>query len=118
MKLFDIKPNLQPKSIKRLNKMVNHLEEFRSRKDSEESSQSSFGLSGLYLSQENVTDKSENNLNICNVCFMKPKNGIFNHGSTGHVYCCYACSKTIWAKSGKCPICNIKIKYVTKAISI
>jgi len=83
-------------------------------KDSQESS--SFGLSGLCLSQESKCDTFQNSANLCNVCFLKPKNGIFNHGKTGHVYCCYSCAKQIWRKSGKCPICNLKVRYVTKIV--
>lgn len=83
-------------------------------KDSQESS--SFGLSGLHLTQANMSGTFENATNLCNICFLKPKNGIFNHGKTGHNYCCYSCAKQIWNKSGKCPICNLKVRYVTKAV--
>lgn len=125
MKFFESKPVQQPKSIKRLNKIANYMEECRSQTDSQETCTSysqesgSFGISSLYLTQESVTNKSENTINNnCNICFSKPKDGIFNHNKTAHVYCCYACSKRIWAKCGKCPICNLKVRYVTKAIII
>lgn len=75
----------------------------------------SLGISDLCLSQENTTDILENS-NKCNICFLKPKNGIFNHGEIGHMYCCYKCAKHVWAKTGRCPICNTKVKYVTKAV--
>lgn len=75
----------------------------------------SMGLSGLYLSRENMID-TLNDTNKCNICYLKPKNGIFNHGSTAHLYCCYKCAKQIWNRSGRCPICNLKVKYVTKAV--
>lgn len=74
----------------------------------------SFGISGLWLSQESTTDTFENTGNLCNVCFLRPKNGVFNHGNTAHVYCCYTCAKKIWYKNKKCPICGLKIRYVIK----
>lgn len=62
-----------------------------------------------------IEDKTES---FCNVCFINPKNSIFNHGKTGHIFCCYKCAKKIFSQSGKCPICNFKIKYVTKLIVV
>lgn len=78
----------------------------------------SFGLSSLYLSQNSVSDINEDTADSCNICFLKPKNGIFNHGKTSHIYCCYTCAKHVWSKSGKCPICNLKIRYVTKGVVV
>lgn len=72
----------------------------------------SFGISSMSLKCK--TDVLKNSLNLCSICLLKPKNGIFNHGNTSHLYCCYTCAKRIWIRKGKCPICNSKVSYVTK----
>lgn len=144
MQLFESKPYSKPKSIKRLTKMSNYLQESKLYKDSHEShalnllepytsyfqdsfasisqepclsnsqESGSFGISGLSVSVNNTIDIFQNSINLCNVCLLRPKNGVFNHNKTAHVYCCYLCAKQIWIKLRKCPICNLKIKYVTK----
>lgn len=55
---------------------------------------------------------------LCNACLIRPKNGIFNHGKIAHIYCCYLCAKKIWHQTNRCPVCNRKIRYVTKMITI
>lgn len=65
------------------------------------------------LQESEMIEKTEN---TCNICFLKPKNGVFNHNKTGHVYCCYSCSKRIWNTYGKCPICKTKIRNVTRIL--
>lgn len=144
MQLFESKPDSKPKSIKRLTKMSNYIQESGLCKNSHESFElnplencpsysqnlcasisqepgisnsqesGSFGISGLYVESLNNTDMFQNSINLCSVCLLKPKNGIFNHGKSAHVYCCYNCAKQIWNRSGKCPICNLKVRYVTK----
>lgn len=122
LQLFESTSNRKPKSIKRLNSMANRAEENYLPKDYQDSSSTSnsqeslnsLGVSGLCLSSQGST--SNISTNNCNICYLKPKNGIFNHGKTAHVYCCYTCAKQIWSRSGKCPICNLKIRYVTKAV--
>lgn len=94
--------------------------------NSQESTSS--GYSSLLLSQEenkNLTDletstveQSKKSSNLCNICWRMPKNGIFNHVKIGHVFSCYTCAKKIWKKKGKCPMCNRKIKFVTKMIIV
>ncbi|KAF0718681.1 Uncharacterized protein FWK35_00028555 [Aphis craccivora] len=42
----------------------------------------------------------EYNNNMCNICCVMPKNGVFNHQKISRVF----------------PICNVKIKCVTKII--
>ncbi|XP_026806853.1 E3 ubiquitin-protein ligase Mdm2-like [Rhopalosiphum maidis] len=124
MQFFESTPNPKPKSIKRLYNMTNRTVENYLPRDCQESSSTSnsqeslnsLGISTLCLSQDNTSNAFENTTNTCNICFLKPKNGIFNHGKTAHVYCCYTCAKHIWSRSGKCPICNLKIRYVTKAV--
>lgn len=143
MQLFESKPGSKPKSIKRLTKMSNYVQESGLCKNSRElnhlehcpsysqdsscasisqepcisnsQESGSFGISGLCVeSLNNTIDMFQNSINLCSVCLLKPKNGIFNHGKSAHVYCCYNCAKQIWNRSGKCPICNLKIRYVTK----
>lgn len=83
--------------------------------------------SGLFSSQQSDTPiqkddvhyKNENSdKNLCNACLMKPKDGIFNHGNTSHVYCCYTCAKRIWRIKSRCPVCNRKVRYVTKMVAV
>lgn len=111
-----------PKGIKRL-KIVRTEERYPPLKSqtscpSSQGSSSSFGMSGLCLSQDSLIGEFENTKNLCQICFIKPKNGIFNHGKTSHIYCCYTCAKHIWTKTNKCPICNIKVRYVTKSVNV
>lgn len=61
-------------------------------------------------------DKSTDKL--CNICFIMPKNGVFNHGKIGHIFCCYPCAKKIREKSNRCPVCKVKIQFVTKMITV
>ncbi|VVC25445.1 Zinc finger, RING-type,Zinc finger, RING/FYVE/PHD-type [Cinara cedri] len=62
--------------------------------------------------------KIKNIKNICNICLGAPKNGVINHKKIGHIFSCYPCAKQIWRTSKKCPICNQKIQYVTKMITV
>lgn len=96
----------KPKSIKRLIKTFDRKKEDKSSKNVQETG--FFDTCSTLLSE-----KTEN---ACNICFLNNKNAVFNHGKSGHVYCCYTCAKQVWSKSGKCPICNAKIRYVTKII--
>lgn len=59
----------------------------------------------------------ETDKNLCNICFMMPRNSVFNHGKIGHIYCCYPCAKKIKGKTDKCPYCNVKFKFITKVIT-
>lgn len=86
--------------------------------DHSQESGGSFGLSNLCLTQESTTDISKKSMDLCNICLLKPKNGVFNHRKIGHRYCCYLCAKKIWAKTGRCPVCKLKIRYVTKIIFV
>lgn len=68
----------------------------------------------------NATTKKniKNTQNICNICFKMPQNAIFNHGKVGHIYGCYLCAKELWKKSKMCPVCNVKVQYITKMIVV
>lgn len=63
-----------------------------------------------------LTDLTDYKNHICNICFVMPKNGLFNHAKLSHTNCCYHCAKNIWKKSKICPICNAKIKSISKLI--
>lgn len=82
------------------------------------SNSQSFGMVDMHNSSlvqnNNKSNNVENAKNLCNICFMMPKNSSFNHGKTGHIYSCYPCTKKIWKKSNRCPACNLKVKSVTK----
>lgn len=94
--------------------------------NSQESTSS--GYSSLILSQEenknlkdletSMAEKNKTLNNSCNICLQNPKNGIFNHNKIGHIFSCYKCAKKIWKKKGKCPVCKLKIKFVTKLIVV
>lgn len=65
----------------------------------------------------NMLRGNDNDIEMCNICLINPKNGIFNHGKIGHIFSCYSCSKKIWSNTHKCPICNQKIKFLTKMVN-
>lgn len=51
---------------------------------------------------------------MCIMCMTAPKNGIFLHGSIGHMCCCYKCAMRVWRNCKRCPVCNCKVKNVVK----
>jgi Zinc finger, C3HC4 type (RING finger) len=59
-------------------------------------------------------DVNDSNLGICRFCMVNPKNGVFVHNNCLHLCCCYKCAVKVWKKRKSCPICNCKIKNVTK----
>lgn len=65
----------------------------------------------LFSSSEDINDS---NLGMCRFCMVNPKNGVFLHKNFVHVCCCYKCAVKVWKKRKTCPICNCKIKNVTK----
>lgn len=123
MEFFGSKP--KPKKLRGLNKS-NRKNEGLSLKDSQDSgisnSQNSnaIGVSNLVLNKNENFRNVENcaTENICNICFILPKNGVFNHGKISHIVGCYSCAKLIWRKNNKCPLCNVKVKFVTKMIIV
>jgi len=100
------KPKGKPKGVKRLN-LSHRKKEFNLFKSSQET-----------LNSQKYVSQAENNENLCNICFIMPKNAVFNHGKIGHIYCCYPCAKLLRRKSDKCPICNLTVKFITKMISV
>ncbi|KAL7027287.1 hypothetical protein ACKWTF_005395 [Chironomus riparius] len=65
-------------------------------------------------SEELMADINDSNLGICRFCMINPKNGVFVHNNCLHLCCCYKCALKVWKKRKSCPICNCKIKNVTK----
>ncbi|XP_023719542.2 E3 ubiquitin-protein ligase Mdm2 isoform X2 [Cryptotermes secundus] len=59
---------------------------------------------------------SSSNSDICMMCLVNPKNGIFVHGKIGHICCCYKCALKVWTGVRRCPCCNCKVNNVLKAI--
>jgi Zinc finger, C3HC4 type (RING finger) len=59
-------------------------------------------------------DVNDTNLGTCRFCMLNPKNGVFVHQNCLHLCCCYKCALKVWKKRKSCPICNCKIKNVTK----
>jgi hypothetical protein len=66
------------------------------------------------LTSSSVDDINDSNLGICRFCMVNPKNGVFVHNNCLHLCCCYKCAVKVWKKRKSCPICNCKIKNVTK----
>lgn len=98
--------------------ILTRVEEFtqeRQEKLKAESSQSS-SLSCRTDSQHEdcLTDVNDSNLGMCRFCMVNPKNGVFVHNNCLHLCCCYKCAVKVWKKRKSCPICNCKIKNVTK----
>lgn len=67
---------------------------------------------------ESNNDDVKNKDNLCIICFFNTRNGIINHGKIGHIITCYSCAKRLWSTSNKCPLCNVRIKCVTKMIVV
>lgn len=59
-------------------------------------------------------DATETHLGICNFCMSNKKDGVFVHSNCLHLCCCYKCAVKVWKKRKCCPICNQKIKNVSK----
>lgn len=59
-------------------------------------------------------DATETQLGICNFCMSNKKDGVFVHSNSLHLCCCYKCAVKVWKKRKCCPICNQKIKNVSK----
>lgn len=128
MDYFESRPTPKPKKAKRFN--VSYCSTEENSKDSQETNSGSIDISNMHLfqkqnnnSNEKIIDNQTSEIlgnveNICNICYILPKNGVFNHGKTGHIYCCYPCAKKVWKKNNRCPICNSKVKYVTKMIVV
>ncbi|XP_025192309.1 protein Mdm4-like [Melanaphis sacchari] len=120
MDFFGTKPRSKTKNVKRLNvskptKDSNFFQDFQKSNQSNSLQGDSTQTKNVV---NNITPMNENINNICNICYVMPKNGVFNHGKIGHIYCCYSCAKKLWKKSNKCPLCNVKIKFVTKMIIV
>jgi Zinc finger, C3HC4 type (RING finger) len=66
------------------------------------------------ISDDPASDINDSNLGMCRFCMVNPKNGVFVHNNCLHLCCCYKCAIKVWKKRKSCPICNCKIKNVTK----
>ncbi|XP_060847153.1 LOW QUALITY PROTEIN: E3 ubiquitin-protein ligase Mdm2-like [Rhopalosiphum padi] len=99
----------KPKNIKKLNKKVSNLIKETNFKKSN---------SNNMFPNENKSneDNGQNKDNLCIICCLNQRNGIINHGKIGHIVTCYSCAKHLWSTSNTCPLCNVKIKCVTKMI--
>lgn len=80
---------------------------------SQEPSTSGIETTSFASSDQGVSENS-----ICSICMVNPKNGIFVHGKWAHIYCCYKCSMKVWMETGRCPICNAKVRQVLKAVVV
>lgn len=80
---------------------------------SQGSTTSGIATSSFESLSQGVSDNS-----VCSTCMVNPKNGAFVHGKSAHIYCCYKCSLKIWMQTGRCPICNAKVRQVLKAVVV
>lgn len=48
----------------------------------------------------------------CVVCLTSDRNATIVHGETGHVVCCLVCSRILYARGDKCPVCRLNIDVV------
>lgn len=55
---------------------------------------------------------------LCGLCGLKPVDGAFMHGNTGHQLYCYSCSKRVWRERKKCPVCRRTIAKVVKMFRV
>ena len=51
---------------------------------------------------------------LCELCGLKPVDGAFIHGKTGHELYCYSCSNRLCREKKKCPVCRRTIGKVVK----
>lgn len=99
--------------------LLTRVEEFtqaRQGKIKQECSPSSVLLQSrpISFSESQSDDVNDSNLGLCRFCMVNPKNGVFVHNNCLHLCCCYKCAVKVWKKRKSCPICNCKIKNVTK----
>jgi len=74
-------------------------------------------ITNLKNNENNTVAIVQKTKKLCDICLVNSKNGLFHHGKIGHVYCCYSCANEIQKQSNKCPLCNVKLKCVTKMMS-
>ena len=55
---------------------------------------------------------------LCGLCGLRPVDGAFMHGNTGHQLYCYSCSKRVWRERKKCPMCRRTIGKVVKMFRV
>ncbi|BET01475.1 THY [Nesidiocoris tenuis] len=55
---------------------------------------------------------------LCQICFVRPQDGGFCHDRITHVYSCYTCSSKTFKQRGRCPVCNQRIKHVSRLIVV
>ena len=51
---------------------------------------------------------------LCGICYEKPKNAVFLHGTTGHNFGCYECS----IQCETCPICRAPFDQIYKIFDV
>lgn len=97
--------------------ILNRVEQFtqeRHGKMKQDMSQSSICCRPTSSAESQSDDVNDSNLGLCRFCMVNPKNGVFVHNNCLHLCCCYKCAIKVWKKRKSCPICNCKIKNVTK----
>lgn len=97
--------------------MMRRVEEFRQEKMKQIAMISPSAMVGgvpVTLGDCPFVDINDSRLGTCRFCMANPKNGVFVHNNCLHLCCCYKCALKVWKKRKSCPICNCKIKNVTK----
>ncbi|XP_059045638.1 E3 ubiquitin-protein ligase Mdm2-like [Achroia grisella] len=60
--------------------------------------------------------KDDDSKDLCIICYVRPKSGVFAHGRVAHICCCYKCAVKVWSTSKRCPVCNCKVSNVLRAV--
>lgn len=60
--------------------------------------------------------KDDESKDLCIICYVRPKSGVFAHGRLAHICCCYKCAVKVWSTSKRCPVCNSKVSNVLRAV--
>jgi len=99
----------------------------RRRLDGEDGQGSSVSISSSQPTDSGVESQANSlgdfhsgssNDNVCQLCFVKPRDGTIVHGKSGHRRYCYTCAKKIWKKKLPCPFCRQKIEKVIKDFDV
>lgn len=95
--------------------IMTRVEKFTLEREKNVNQKRQLALTGSQTYSDSVIDDvNDSILGTCRFCMINPKNGVFVHSNCLHLCCCYKCAVKVWKKRKSCPICNCKIKNVTK----
>ncbi len=62
-------------------------------------------------------EKKKEEVDLCDICFSRPKDAGLVHGQITHQVSCYPCAKKTFKRKGVCPLCRRKIEKITRIFS-